>query len=210
MSLLPLLKTHRGTFGWMALGTSLGLVTLAFGSSRTIPPTGSTASPHPAIHAETAQQQRRSGSSNFPEPHTGPHAPPLVDGKIHPELIPDDAAQLAFLRAASPGVGSLGLNKSRHYLRAKLKIIDRVDIAEANSMLIDRLVYLVREYSNRLNRMKDDAERKGTPNALELYKRDRSQLLAEFTATVIRDLGSDGALRLQAALNDVKSKMRVF
>ena len=209
MNRLPLLKTHRGTFGWMALGTSLALVTLGFGSSRAVPPTGATAPAHPAIHAETAQQQRRSGSSNIP-PYEPYMTPPRVDGKIHPELIPDDAAQLAFLRAASPSVGSVGLKKSRAYLRTKLKIIDRVDTAEANSILIDRLVNLVRQCSNRLNGMKDYAERQGTPNSLELYKRDRSQLLAEFTATVIQDLGSDGGLRLQAALNDVKSKMRVW
>jgi hypothetical protein len=150
-------------------------------------------------------------------PHTGPHKIPKIDGALDPAAIPDETAELMFLRTAFPKPGDLALNAARAYLRDKLKIIDRSDTAEINRVLIEDFLSIVRDYNNRLNRITQVMLREaipqanaGIPQATAQFAAEERQLLGDFRKAMADKLGQDGQARMEAALTDVKKKTRIF
>jgi len=185
----------------MVIGTFLGLIIVAVNSRATAE------SPRQLPHS-AAQSQLHTGS-RFPETHNGPHLVPLTDGAINPDAIPDDDAQLSFLKTALPKAGNLAQKAARAYLRNKLNIIDHPDTAESNRVLVEGLISITKDYSGRLDQARQEFLQRQPPQTA-VFNAQKKQLLADFHHAMAAQMGPDGEVRMRNALTDVKKKTKIF
>jgi hypothetical protein len=145
-------------------------------------------------------------SSPTQVPHV--HQAKIVDGAVHPELIPEVAAYRLFFLAVSPPSNASFNDRSRQNAHVQKIGLSNDDSATLISLLAEfRTAYDA--FVIRWNNAASNAVAKNEPFNVAPFVRERDLLVQSTQTKLGRTLTSDGWVRLQLHVNSEKSKMKV-
>lgn len=136
--------------------------------------------------------------------HPAEHRIPTIDGATTPSLIPDDTAYRLFLRmAAHPDQAA-----SAAFVRFIFSADGQHITGTLDDEVIRRLTEVINDHAKRLTTL--DRSTAAFRDPAE-FRRHQSDVMTSFRAQMARELGPDGAQRLQDVIDGrVKPKIRIF